>query len=99
MCGHFYHDKDKCPVVAGKYANKTTSPCIGSAAHSLLVKETGSKSFIPITKRKISINLPDSKEVPHKKQFGGKKNGKDNKSEFIITLSSFLKQTSVRGHP
>ena len=71
MCGRFYHDKDKSPEVESKYANKTTSLYIGSAAHSLLVKETGSKSFIPI---KIPENLPDSKEAPHKKQFGGKKN-------------------------
>ena len=111
MCGRFYHDKDKCPEVESKYANKTTSLYIGSAAHSLLVKETGSKSFIPITKRKISGNLPDSKEALHKKQFGAKKNWKGYKSELLyslspsspvidsnllsVTFSSFSKQTSV----
>ena len=50
MCGRFYHDKDKCPEVESKYANKTTSLYLGSAAHSLLVKETGPKCFIPIPK-------------------------------------------------
>ena len=112
MCGRFYDNKDKCPEVESKYAHKTKSLYIGSAAHSLLVKETGSKNFIPITKRKIPEILPDSKEAPHKNQFGGKKNWKDNKSESIyslspsspvidsnllsVTLSSFSKQTSVK---
>ena len=112
MCGRFYHDKDKCPELESKYANKTNSPYVGSAAHSLLVKETGSKSFIPITGRKIPEVLPESKEAPHKKHFGGKKNWKDNKSELIyslspsspkidsnllsVTLSSLTKLTSVR---
>ena len=83
MCGRFYHDKDKCPEVESKYANKTTSPYVCSAAHSLLVKETGPKSFIPVPKRKTSKNLPDLKEAPHKKQSGGKKNWKDNKSKLL----------------
>ena len=84
MCGRYHHDKDKCPEVESKYANKTTSLYIGSAAHSLLVKETGSKSFIPITKRKISENLPDS----NKKQFGGKMTWKvlDNPTSNLLAL-------------
>ena len=87
MFGRFYHDKDKCPEVESKYANKTTSLYVGSAGHPLLVKETGSKSFIPIMKRKISENLPDSKEAPHKKQFGGKKTWKTTKvSYFTLCL-------------
>ena len=108
VCGRFYHDKDKCPELESKYANKTNSPYVGSAAHFLLVKETGSKSFIPITKRRIPEIHPDSKE----KQFGVKKNWKDNRGELIyslspsspeidsnllsVKLSSFAKQTSVR---
>ena len=90
MCGRFYHDKDKCPEVESKYANKTTSLYVGCAAHCLLVKETGSKSFIPITKRKILEILLDSKEAPHKKQFGGKKTWKDNKSELLYSLPPSL---------
>ena len=90
MCGRFYHDKDKCPEVESKYANKTTSLYVGSAAHSLLVKETGPKSFIPVPERKPSLNLPDSKEAPHKKQFGGKKTWKDNKSKLLYSLSPSL---------
>ena len=112
MCGRFYHDKDKCPEVESKYANKTTSLYVGCAAHCLLVKETGSKSVIPISQRKISENLPDSVEAPHKKQYGGKKNWKDNKSDSLyslspslpeidskllsVTLSTFPKQTSTK---
>ena len=57
-------------------ANTPTRQPVFTLAHSLLVKETGSKSFIPTTKRNISGNLPDSKEAPHKKQFGAKKNWK-----------------------
>ena len=74
MCGRFYDDKDKCPEVESKYANKTFSPYVGSAAHSLLVKETGPKTFIPVPKRKTSENLLDSKEL----ESGGKKNWKVN---------------------
>ena len=75
------------------------------------MKETGSKSIIPITKRRIPDIHPESKEAPHKKQFGVKKNWKDNSGELIyslspsspeidsnllsVTLSSFAKQTSV----
>ena len=87
VCGRFFHDKNKCPEVESNYANGTNSPYVSSAAHSLLVKETGSKSFIPITGRKIPEVLPESKEAPHKKHFGGKKNWKDNKSELIYSLS------------
>ena len=111
-CGRFFHVRDKCPDLESKYANKTNSLYVGSAAHSLLVKETGPRSFIPITKRKIPEVLPESKETPYKKQSGGKKNWKDNKSELIyslspsspkidsnllsVTLSSLTKLTSVR---
>ena len=38
MCGRFYHDKDKCPEVESKCANKIISPYVDSAAHSLLMK-------------------------------------------------------------
>ena len=111
-CGRFFPIKDKCPDLESKYANKTNSPYVGSAAHSLLVKEAGPKSFIPITKRKIPEVLPESKETPNKKQLGGEKNWKDNKSELnyslapsspetdsnllSVTLSSLTRQTSVR---
>ena len=44
MCGRFFHNKDKCPEVESKYAKKTGSLYVGSAAHSLLVKETGPPS-------------------------------------------------------
>ena len=76
------------------------------------MKETGPRSFIPITKRKITEVLPESKETPNKKQFGDKKNWKDNKSDLkyslspsspeidpnllSVTLSSLTKLTSVR---
>ena len=76
------------------------------------MKEAGPKSFIPITKRKIPEVLPESKETPNKKQLGGEKNWKDNKSELnyslapsspetdsnllSVTLSSLTRQTSVR---
>ena len=112
VCGRFYHDKDKCPELESKYANKTNGPYVGSAAHSLLVKEKGPRSLIPITRRKSPEVLQESKETPKKNQFGGKKIWKDNKSEFIyslfpsspesdsnllsVTLSSSTKQTSVR---
>ena len=95
MCGCFYHNKDKCSEVESKYANKTISPYVGSAAHSLLVKETGPKSFIPVPKRKTSENLPDSKEAAHKQQSGGKKNWKDNKSELLYALSQSLPETDL----
>ena len=92
-------------------ANTPTRQPVFTLAHSLLVKETGSKSFIPTTKRNVSGNLPDSKEALHKKQFGAKKNWKGYKSELLyslspsspvidsnllsVTFSSFSKQTSV----
>ena len=85
-------------ALESKYANKTTSLYVGSAAHSLLVKETGSRSFIPITKRKISVNHPDSKEAPHKKQFGDKQTWKDNKSNLLNSLSPSLILISSRSH-
>ena len=93
MCGRFFHNKDKCPEVESKYANKTGSLYVGSAAHSLLVKETGMKSFIPVPKRKTPEIPSDSKEAPHKQQSGGKKNWKDNKSKLLFALSPSLPET------
>ena len=76
MCGRFYHDKDKCPELESKYANKTKSPYVGSAAHSLLVKETASKSIVPITKRKIPEVLPESKNLLTRSSLEARKIGK-----------------------
>ena len=112
MCGRFFHNNDKCPEVESKYADKTGSLYVGSTAHSLLVKKTGPKSFIPVPKRKTPEIPSDSKEAPHKQQSGGKKNWKDNKSKLLyslspsmpeidsnllsVALSTFQKQTSVK---
>ena len=44
-------DKSTCkstsPETANNYPNQINSVCIGSAAHALLVKETGPKEWIP----------------------------------------------------
>ena len=57
MCGRFYHEKSVCPETSNRYANWTDSPYIGSAAHVLLVKETGQRGWIP---------KPASKPAPAK---------------------------------
>ena len=72
MCGRLYCERNKCPEVENKYANKTNSIYIGSATHALLVKETGHKGIIPNShqdKRNISSTLPESNDAPSKKPF------------------------------
>ena len=96
MCGRFYHEEEKCPEVESKYANNTNSPYIGSAAHSLLVRETGPKGFIPNSKsakRKIPEILTDSNEAPHKRPFEKRKEWKDKKRELLYAMSSSSSST------
>ena len=57
MCGRFYHEKSACPETSNRYANRTNFRYIGSAAHALLVKETGKRGWIP---------KPASKPAPAK---------------------------------
>ena len=65
-CGRFFHVKDKCPDLESKYANKTNSPYVRSAAHSLLVKETGPRRVRFHTKR---LGLSRSQRERFRKSF------------------------------
>ena len=76
MCGRLYHDEDKCPEVERKYANKTNSLYVGFAAHTLLVKETGAKSFIPITKRRFRKTFRTQKKLLIRSILEARKTGK-----------------------
>ena len=93
MCGRFYHEKSACPETSNRYANRTNSPYIGSAAHALLVKETGQKGWIPKPASKPAPakpagNAPAPLGATGSKPFEKKRDWKDKKSELIYSLSS-----------
>ena len=91
MCGRFYHEKSACPETSNNSANRTNSPYIGSDGHSLLVKETGQKGWIPKlaskpTSAKRAGIPPAPPSATVSKPFEEKKDWKDNKSELIYSL-------------
>ena len=69
----------------------------GSATHALLVKETGTRGWIPKTnlpdKGKNANTLPTSNAAPGKKPFEKKKDWKDTRRELIYELSPSLSLT------
>ena len=86
------YEKSACPETSNKYANRTNSPYIGSAANALLVKETGQKGWIPKPASKPTsakrAGIPSAPlGATGRKPFEKKKDWNDNKSDLIYSLS------------
>ena len=91
MCGRFYHEKKVCPETSSRYANRTNFPYVGSAAHALLVKETGQKGWIPKPTSEPAPahhagTIPTPIGATGSKPFEKKKDWKDKKSELIYSF-------------
>ena len=112
MCGKFFHISNTCCFKMNQYANHTQSPSIGSAAHTKLGKETGSRDCIPDIpeevlneKRKAEGQSSASPRNDNSSYWNRNKRGKlqttvtsdTTTSKYLsVTLTSLPKEASVR---